>query len=503
MRRLRLCLAAALVLLFSGHALAESTRAWVERAVLYGVIPRRFGPGGLDAVTARLDSLQSLGVDTLWLPPPTATPDGDFGYAVLDYFHLRRDFGPPAALERLVIGAHRRGMRVILDFVPNHTSADHPCFRDAQARGPESDCFRFYDHTPDGRPTHYFDWNHLPNLHYGDPVVEEMVIRAFASWVRRFDIDGFRVDAAWAVRARSPRFFAELRRRLDALKPGLALVVEGSARDGGWPKLGADAAYDWTEAPGRWAWEKVFEREDLIVPRLHAALVFVDVAFRGGHARVLRFLDNNDTGARFITRHGVGLTRAATALLFTLPGLPLVYTGEEVGAEYDPYDGGGAIEWRDRHALASLHRRLIALRRRVPALASNRWRPLPFRPGARTYAFLRHPDGNGPPALVLVNFGAHPARTRLVLPEDAAALRDAPLTDAALDEKSFAVRSDARGRLDVRVPGHGFRVLVPSSGSDAQSAPSPSRNRGSASLRRPDSPPIRVAVDAAHADPTR
>lgn len=432
----------------------EAARQWLPGAVIYGVVPRNFGARGATSVIERLDGLRELGADALWLPPATATPDGDFGYAVTDYFSLRRDFGTPAEFRRLVDEAHRRGMRVLLDFVPDHTADRHPCFLDASARGPASPCWSFYDRDPAGRATHYFDWTNLPNLNYGNPAVRRMMLDAFTHWVQTYDVDGFRVDAAWGVRDRAPRFFPSLRARLDETKPGLALIAEASAREPDWRAAGFDGAYDWTGELGRWAWEHVFDDEAQIAPRLHAAL-----AADPEPGRVLRFLNNNDTGPRFITRHGLPRTRVAAALLLTLPGIPLVYTGDEVGAEFEPYRDARPIDWRDRRGLRAHYKRLIALRHGHPPLASGQWRPIPPDPDAGgVYSYLRFAE-RGAPILVVLNFGRRDAVARVALPPEAQALRRAGALRDLYSGELVDASGESGDALRVPVGAFGFHVL--------------------------------------------
>src|SRR3954451_17652814 len=110
-------------------------------AIVYGVIPPRFGSPPLQAVTGRLAYLAGLGVNAVWLSPIAACPPGDFGYAVVDELAVRPDYGDEDDLRTLVRCAHAEGIRVLLDLVPNHTSHLHPFFTDA-AQGPDS---RHYD----------------------------------------------------------------------------------------------------------------------------------------------------------------------------------------------------------------------------------------------------------------------------------------------------------------------------------------------------------------------
>jgi len=404
--------------------------AWIDEAVVYGVIPRRFGDGGLRSVRERLPYLADLGVTALWLSPIMRAPEGDYGYAVTDYLALRPapDGGSDEDLRALVAEARRLGIRVLLDIVPNHTSDQHPWFRDPSRAD-------WYDRDADGRPTHYFDWTNLPNLNFENPQVRRTMSDAFAYWIREFDVDGYRVDACWGVRDRRPSFWPRLRAELDAEKPGLCLIAEASRLERYWYENGFDAAYDWTSELGHWAWEGVFDAPH--VP--HALHQRITAGGYDPERLVFRFLDNNDTGARFVTRHGPALTRVAATLLLTLPGLPCVYTGSETGAEYEPYRDPGPISFEDHAALHDEYRRLIRLRRELPALHSRRWLPFPPAEDDDVYAYARTADDpKADPVLVLLNFGASTADVELTLPEPLHAL-GGPTLRATLDPLSTRI----------------------------------------------------------------
>ena len=435
--------------------------AWFEGAVIYGVIPRKFGENGLRAVTARLDDLGDLGVDALWLSPINASPAGDFGYAVTDYLDLQPEVGTKVDLTDLTREAHARDIRVVMDFVPNHTSAEHPWFLDAQANGPASPFYDHYDRDAAGNPTYYFDWAHLPNLNYDNPTVRRTMLDAFAYWVRECDVDGFRVDVAWGIKERAPDFWPLWGRELRAIKPDLLLLAEASARDPYYLANGFDAAYDWTAELGRWAWEEVWEdasaNPNRVPDRLRAALT-ADGAGYPPDSLIFRFLNNNDTGGRFVTVHGPDLTRVATALLLTLPGLPCVYTGDEIGASYQPYGDRCPLRWDDDpFDLRLFYRTLIALRHRLPALRSRRWTLLDAAPAAGVLAYLRHAAPPDPPVLVLLQFAGGPAEATVAIPAPFRGRFGGVLADALTGDR-FAVPATAPVR--VPLPARGVRVLT-------------------------------------------
>jgi glycosidase len=416
----------------------------VASALVYGVIPPRFGSPPLRAVIDRLPYLAGLGIDAVWLSPIAACPPGDFGYAVVDELAVRSDYGDEDDLRALVRRAHGQGIRVLLDLVPNHTSRRHPFFTD----GEHDD---WYDRDADGQPTHYFDWTHLPNLNYDNPEVRAYIDRVFTHWVSEFDVDGFRVDACWGVQRRRPDYWPAWSRMLRELKPGLLLIAEASARDEYWFDSGYDVAYDWTDDLGRWAWEHVFADRGDIAARLDRAL-----AADPRPERVFRFLDNNDTGPRFVTRYGPELTRAAAALVLTLPGIPCIYTGEEVGAEYEPYGEAGTVDWdSDPHGLREWYRALCHLRGARPALRAAGWARAGVAPErGDCYAYVRHGEADDDALLVLLNFGDDAARMQVTLPDGFEALARASALVDVLGEAE--VPGPAAG---IPVPAGSARVL--------------------------------------------
>jgi cyclomaltodextrinase len=420
--------------------------AWIDRAVVYGVVPALFGPGGLTDVTARLDQLAALGVTALWLSPITESPPGDFGYAVTDYFQVRRNLGKDEELRSLVQAAHARGMRLILDFVPNHLSDQHAYFSDTLEHAHRSPYFEFFSRGQDGKAEHYFNWGNLKNLNYANPEVQRLVLEAFVHWIRDFDVDGFRVDAAWGPKLRAPDFWPRWRAELKRIKPDLLLIAEASARDSYYVQNGFDAAYDWTGKLGEWAWQDAFDDAPNTARRLRSA---IGASLSGG--LVFRFLENNDTGPRFRSRYGLGRTRVAAAMLLTLPGIPSLYTGEEVGAAYEPYKDAHQISWNDVDGLQSWYKRLIELRQQHPALRSTDIRMLDVVHGDQVLAYVRRtgdPSGN---VLVLLNYGASPAH-----------LATADLMDMPRDRKLKDLVTGDEISLDdsgITIAGEAVRIL--------------------------------------------
>jgi alpha-glucosidase len=197
---------------------------WWREAVVYQIYPRSFadsngdGIGDLAGITSKLDYLADLGVDALWLSPIFTSPMRDFGYDVADYCGIDPVFGTDADFDDLITGLHDRGMRLLLDWVPNHTSSDHPWFVESRSSrdNPKRDWYVWRDRKPDGSPpTNWMSqfkgvpaWTHddttdqsylhvflseQPDLNWANPDVEAAMLDTLRYWLDR-GVDGFRSD---------------------------------------------------------------------------------------------------------------------------------------------------------------------------------------------------------------------------------------------------------------------------------------------------------------------
>src|SRR5688500_14158623 len=190
---------------------------WWQRGILYQVYPRSYvdangdGVGDLPGVISRLDYLEWLGVDALWLSPIYPSPMKDFGYDVADYTGVDPLFGTLADLDRLLEAAHARGLRVILDFVPNHTSDQHPWSLESRAsRATPKRDWSIWRGAPNawlsnfGGPAWTFAARHgqsyyhaflpdRPDLNWRNPAVVEAMLGVLRFWLER-RVDGFRAD---------------------------------------------------------------------------------------------------------------------------------------------------------------------------------------------------------------------------------------------------------------------------------------------------------------------
>jgi alpha-glucosidase len=206
---------------------------WYRRAVFYQIYPLSFqdgdgdGRGDLRGILSRVDHLAWLGVDAVWLCPVYPSPMDDFGYDIADYCAVDPVFGSIDDFDRLLDALHRRGIRLVLDFVPNHTSDRHPWFEESRAsrNNPKSDWYIWADPRPGGGPPNnwlgrfggsawtweprrqqYYLHSFLesqPELNVGEPRVMDALAEVMRFWLRR-GVDGFRIDAA-AVLAKDPQ----------------------------------------------------------------------------------------------------------------------------------------------------------------------------------------------------------------------------------------------------------------------------------------------------------
>ena len=296
---------------------ARPTRDWVRDGVIYQIYPRAFSPqGDFNGVTARLDDLKTLGVTILWLMPihpiGQEKKKGSVGspYAVRDYYAVNPDYGTREDLKRLITEAHRRGMKVIIDIVANHTSWDSVLMKHPD----------FYKHDATGRITYPYDWTDVAALNYHNRQLRGYMTEMLKYWIREFDLDGFRCDVAGEV---PTDFWEHARAELEQIKPDIFMLAEAHKAE--LQVKAFDLDYSW---PLHSALNSVLQGRAR-ASDLRAAWEEEVKAWPRG-ALHMRFSDNHDE-RRAIARFGEPGTLAASAFIFTLDGLPLIYNGMEVG----------------------------------------------------------------------------------------------------------------------------------------------------------------------------
>jgi glycosidase len=371
------------------HAASASDPAWTARTALYEVFVRDFSPEGtLRGVIEGLDRIEAVGAEVVWLMPihPIGEVErkGPLGspYSVTDYRAIHPDFGDEADFRDLVRAVHDRGMRLIIDWVPNHTAWDHVWVR----RHPE-----WYARDAGGQMTvprdergNLTDWTDVVELDYGHPGLRRAMIAEMRYWLDEFGIDGFRVDVAGMV---PDDFWRQAIPQLRAAGAHLLLAEWGDPR---MHDLGFDLTYPWGSyhrLKEVWAGGAA---SAFVQAELQELASLPDGAFR------MRFSTNHDEtawDAPPVTLFG-GPTgaRAAFVAMALLPGPPLLYNGQEVESPQtlglfvrDPieWDRPGADDARD------FYRRVVRLSRGHDALAVGRLEPVETDAPADIIAYRR------------------------------------------------------------------------------------------------------------------
>src|SRR5438067_7247689 len=462
MTRRAIPIACAFLLANAAGALAQQSPRWVRGAVCYEVFVRSFydsdgdGIGDLSGLIRKLDYINGLGASCIWLMPVAQSPSYH-GYDVSDYYRVEPAYGTNDDFKRLVAQAHRRGIKVLVDMVLNHSSSEHPYFQ-AALRDTTSAYRTWYrfSRTPLGkgpwggdawhrspvRDEYYYGvfWSGMPDLNYQTPAVRKEANKIATFWLREMGVDGFRLDAVpyvveeGACLAGCPgthAFLREYAAHLRSVKPDAYTVGEV------WANIAAMLPYYPDQLTSYFA----FELSDSLLSAVRSGSAtglltgFLRLQDTLPAYRWSPFLTNHDQ-TRTLTALGgdVGRAKLAATLLLTLPGLPFVYYGEEIGMtgdkpderlrtpmQWSPRSGVGfttgkpwealqpdsltasvAPEDADPNSLLNLYRRMIHLRAENSALASGELIPLSTS-SAQVAAYLRRTSRRA--VLVVANLG--------------------------------------------------------------------------------------------------
>ena len=376
------------------HLSAPVAPEWARRGVLYQVFPRVFThQGTFRALEEKLDEIQKLDVDIIWLLP--IYPIGEKGrkgtlgspFSVRDFHKVNPELGTEADFRHLVQEIHRRGLKVIIGMVPNHASNDnvlmkeHPDWfmRDAQGH--------FTREVP--------EWSDITDFNYQNPHLREYMIETMIYWIREFDIDGYRCDVAGMVPL---DFWKEAIPRLRAVKSDLYLLAEWED-----PQLlvaGFNSDYDWT------LYHLLKEIREGKKEAHHAAHLIAEKDARyPRNALPMRFLENHDE-QRALAVFGSEAIQVYATFIFTVPGIPLIYAGQEIGERQKPglFDKS-ELNWAEPDtALRSMYRELIRLRKSYDCFTEGRFHELPTNVPASLSAFAR--VGQNSAAVVVCNFAS-------------------------------------------------------------------------------------------------
>ncbi len=378
---------------------------WARDAIVYEVYLRRFHPNGnLRGLREKIPYLKSLGINCIWLMPVWEGPTAH-GYGPTNFFEIEKDYGTIDDFQKFIQKAHEAGIRVILDFIANHTSDQHPYFLSA-FNNPFSvfrDWYRWKKNSQGYYVYEYHnDWDTLPNLNYGNPNVRHYILKTGQFWAN-MGVDGFRCDVAWGV----PHDFWKLFRRvLKEINPDLLLINEVLPRSPAYHKDEFDMSYD-TDFYGN-----VLDVMESKKPL--SAIHYSIEKTRKNYPRYtqdFRYLENHDM-ERFIAKYGLNKTKLAATLLLTIPGTPLIYYGQEIGlTEKTP-----EMNWNfNKDELFLFYKKLIHLRRNHPCLRRGEMIKIPTNAENEVYAYARQDENEM--FLVVLNFGGEVDLCRLHFPE--------------------------------------------------------------------------------------
>ncbi|UYY56869.1 alpha-amylase family glycosyl hydrolase [Sphingomonas sp. S2-65] len=357
---------------------------WWQSGVIYQIYPRSFqdsngdGIGDLPGIEARLDALVELGVDAVWISPIFPSPMADFGYDVADYTGIDPRFGTIEDFDALLEAAHDRGLKLLLDFVPNHSSDQHPWFLESRSSrdNPRRDWYIWRDANPDGSPPNNWisdfggsawEWDETtgqyylhaflkeqPDLNWRNPEVQAAMLDAMRFWFDR-GVDGFRIDVLWHMvkhadfpdNPANPDYapgmgemfsvlqlhstdqeevhgIAERMRSLADVYPERVLIGEI------YLPLDRLMRYYGTQAPGVHL-PFNFQLIDAPWDAPHLARIIAEYEAALPAAAWPNWVLGNHDRPRAATRFGPEQARVAAMLLLTLRGTPTLYYGDEIG----------------------------------------------------------------------------------------------------------------------------------------------------------------------------
>ncbi|MCB2203366.1 DUF3459 domain-containing protein [bacterium] len=392
------------------HRKPVESADWVRDAVLYEVFPRAFSEeGSFRAVEQRLPEIKELGATVIWLMPIHPIGElkrkGTLGspYSIRDYYAINPEYGTMEDFRSLLARTHELGMHLIIDLVINHTSWDHPFINEHPA---------WYARNSKGEiVSPNVDWYDIAQLDFNNQALREYMMEMMMYWVRDVGVDGFRCDYSDMI---PHDFWSEAIEALREVKP-VMLLAEGAN-----PQLHVNA-FDIS-----YAWNTY----DILHPMLEGELPISQFAVTMQRefyqypvgALHLRFIVNHDKHKEdnpAVTWLGVRESRSCAVLVSLLPGVPLIYNGQEVGNDRQiGLFEKEVIDWEDAHGLRPFYTELTSVRREHEVLRRGEYRPLALVGNEQVVAYVRSYGGRD--MVVAVNLTDEAARVALPMPANCA-----------------------------------------------------------------------------------
>jgi glycosidase len=341
-----------------GNCAGTRNPVWIKEGPLYEIFVRQFSKAGtLRAVQEKLPYLKNLGIKTIWLMPihPIGQKDrkGQAGspYAIADYMEIDPALGTKDDFRSLITTVHQLDMRLILDLVINHTANDHPWHQ----QHPE---FYLYPHKND-KVRKVAEWSDITDLNYDHKVLRTKVAEVVHYWVETFDIDGYRCDVAGLVPA---DFWKAVVNDLYKVKPDLFMLAEWQSS-----RMHATAFHAYYD------WVLYWLMRDIRKNKRKAADILTWLNLRQklfpAQSTALQFTENHDY-PRTARIFGNQAFQPFAALTFLLPGLPLLYAGQEYGMlEMPSLFEKQPLDWQQvNEQVFNFYKKIIDLYRHQPPL---------------------------------------------------------------------------------------------------------------------------------------
>lgn len=422
---------------------ARPSAKWVRDAVIYEVYPRSFSKNeSFLSIIKKLPQIEKIGVTVLWIMPihpigklhrkgPLGSP-----YSIRDYYEINPEYGTLADFKKLVEAVHAAGLHIIMDAVLNHTAWDNPLIKTHP---------NWYRHNSAGKiVSPNPDWTDVAQLNYNNRNLRRYMIDMLKYWVKDIGVDGFRCDAAELVPL---SFWDEARTALDSIK-SVMMLAEGAKPD---LQLKAfDLTYSWNiyhdlvnifkgEASGT-SIDSLLARESHTYP-----IGALRMRFNTNH-------DQNVSDGPAVRVYGPGGDSLTVALIATLPGVPLIYNGEEVGnPKRLSLFRQVTINWNAKNGYRSLYEKIYSIRSSNPELVTGTYKALHSSGGDDVLVYERSLGDKS--AVCVFNFSKRPKRNISI----AVGENGNPKMVDEVTGKSFKV---SRGKLELSLKSYGFMILV-------------------------------------------
>jgi cyclomaltodextrinase / maltogenic alpha-amylase / neopullulanase len=487
-----------------------SNPSWAKKARVYFMFPKGITQAGtLNAAAQKLQYVHDMGFNVIWLMPvmKNAYPiDNNIGpgYNITDFYNVAPEYGTNQDFKNFITQAHALGIKVILDVTPNHSSRFHPWSQDAHANKTKSPYWNWYQHqsiahntnglgqSVDADGFYYYSGfsDQLLNLNWTDVDMRSEMINAYKYWIKEFGLDGYRFDVYWGPHRRyGEQYMGQpVREALKHIKPDILLLGEDDGTGTGTETIyadvttngvpgGLDAAYDFKLFFNQ---IRSFSFNSLAVQNLNSD-VLNGGFYPGPNAMYMRFMESQDedaityqysAGGYFDATTSFRRTMPMASVIFTVPGFPMVWNGQEIGYGYGISGSKEnrvrtVIDWnyQGRTLLIPHYQRLAWIRGMFPAFTSQTMIPIGTA-NSFVYGYTRPMDGQN--VVVLENFADVPFTAAIPLTTaggtpnvyGVADGKQYYMNDVFNDSSSTVTFSGGSASMNVTMPAYGTAIYV-------------------------------------------